>query len=67
MLIFFILEIYLLFLLPSNGKSRVDSFSLCGSVEYEGENGVNNFLGLITWRLGFLDDNIKAKMMSPLE
>jgi hypothetical protein len=34
-------------------------------VEDEGDNVVNSFLGLTTWRLGFPDSDIKAEMMSP--
>jgi hypothetical protein len=37
-----------------------------GSVEDEGDNyGVSILLGMTTWRLGFLDGDIKAEMMSP--
>jgi hypothetical protein len=34
-------------------------------VEDEGDNGVSNFLGLKTWRLGFSDGDIMAEMISP--
>jgi len=35
-----------------------------GSVEDEGDISVSNFNGLTTWRLGFLDGDIKAEMVS---
>ena len=62
---FLVLRIYLL-LLPRDGEgSGWIHFLRGGSVEDEGDNGVNSFLGLTTWRLSFLDGDIKAEMVSP--
>jgi len=58
------LGIYLLF---SDGEETWwIRFLHDSSVEDEGDNyGVNNFLGMTTWRLFFPNSDIKAEMMSP--
>ena len=58
--------IYLL-LLPGDGEGVEWIWFLHGdSDEDEGENyGVGNFLGMMTWRLRFLNGDIKAEMMLP--
>ena len=62
---FFVLGIYLLLLLPGDGEGiGWIRFLHGGFVEDEGDNSVSNFLGLITWRLGFPDGDIKVEMMS---
>jgi hypothetical protein len=61
-----VLGIYLLLLSPGDKEgARWIRFLHGGSVEDEGDNGVSNFLGLMTWKLGCMDDDIKAEMMSP--
>jgi hypothetical protein len=62
---FLVLRIYLN-LLPDDGEgAEWIRFLYGGSIEDEGDNGVSNFLSLITRRLGFLDGDIKAETMSP--
>jgi hypothetical protein len=64
---FLVLVIYFLPLLSGNGEGAWWIRFLCsGSMEDEGDNGVSNFLGSTTWRLGFPDGDIKMEMMSPL-
>jgi len=59
------LGIYLL-LFSDGEKTGWIRFLHGGSVEDEGDNyDVNNFLGMMTWRLFFLNSVIKAEMMSP--
>ena len=64
---FLVLGIYLLILLSgdSEGAGWIRFFH-GGSVENEGDNyGVNNFLGMMTWKLFFLNGDIEEEMMSP--
>jgi hypothetical protein len=62
---FLVLGIYLI-LLSGDGKgAEWIRFLHDGSIEDEGDNGVSNFLSLITWRLGFPNSDIKTEMMSP--
>jgi len=64
---FLVLGFHRLLLLPDDGEGAGWIRFLHGdSVEDEGDISVNNFIGLTTWRLGFLDDDIKAEMMSSL-
>jgi hypothetical protein len=62
----FFLGIYLLLLLFGDGE-RVgwNSFLHGGSVEDENDNYGVSILTSMTWRLLFLDDDIKTEMVSP--
>jgi hypothetical protein len=66
--IFFVLGIYLILLLPGDCEGAGWIHFLHDScVEYEGDNyGFINFLGMMTWRLNFLNSDIKVEMMLPL-
>jgi hypothetical protein len=61
-----VLEIYLL-LLSSDGEGvGWNRFFHGDAIEDEGYNyGVNNLIGMTTFRLFFLDGDIKMEMMSP--
>jgi hypothetical protein len=65
MLNFLILEFYLLLSSDCEGEGW-NRLLYGGSIEDEGDNiGVSIFINMTTWRLLFLDGNIKAEMMSP--
>jgi hypothetical protein len=58
---FLVLEIYLFLLLAGDGeRTGWINFLHSSSVEYESNNyGVNNFVSMTTWRLSFLNGDIK--------
>jgi hypothetical protein len=60
---FLVLGVYLLFG-DGEGAGWI-RFLHGGSVEDEGDISVSNFIGLTTWRLSFLDGDIKVEMKSP--
>jgi len=62
---FLVLGIYLLLLFGDGEGAGCNRFLHGGSVEDEDDNyGVNNFIGMTTWRPFFSGGDIKAEMMS---
>ena len=63
---FLVLEIYLLLLSGDDEGAGWNSFLHGGSVEDEDDKyDVSYFIGMTTWRLFFLDGDIKTEMISP--
>jgi hypothetical protein len=63
---FLVLGIYLLLLSGDGERVRWNHFLHSGSVKDEDDNyGVSILTGTMTWRLLFLDGDVKAEMMSP--
>ena len=66
MLSFLVLGIYLLLLSGEGKRARWNHFLYDGSVEDVGSNyGASNFIGMTSWILFFLDDDIKMEIMLP--
>ena len=63
---FLVLGIYLVHLSDDNEWVGWNRFLHGDAFEDENDNyGVYNFINTTTWRLFFLDSDIKAEMMSP--